>query len=170
MKNLNKIYLFFLLLGILIAFCSFILSFFSPIYSEDWIDFGLNVSYLSGFLLLLMNGTFIKTKYYNYTFIFISMLLLGLLLKINHWPLSNLLIITAYIGIVTFYTISFFKKTIKKRLDILKLVWVSLESCCNLLIFLHIITEKFTILPQVLLFLMIFEFLRVEKQKGKLFN
>lgn len=170
LKNLNKTYLFFLFLGIVVAFGSFILSFFTSFYSENWIDFGLNISYLSGLLLLLMNGTFIKTKYYNYSFLFISMLFIGSLFKVNHWPLSNLLITTAYIGIVILYSISFFKKPIKKRLDILKLIWVLLEFCCNLLIFFHIIINEYSTIPMVLLFLMVFEFLRIEKQNGKLFR
>lgn len=162
--------MFFLFLGIVVAFGSFILSFFTSFNSENWIDFGLNISYLSGLLLLLMNGTFIKTKYYNYSFLFISMLLIGSLFKVNHWPLSNLLITTAYIGIVILYSISFFKKPIKKRLDILKLIWVLLEFCSNLLIFFHIISNEYSTIPMVLLFLMVFEFLRIEKQNGKLFR
>lgn len=170
LKNLNKTYLFFLFLGIVVAFGSFILSFFTSFYSEDWINFGLNISNLSGLLLLLMNGTFIKTKYYNYSFLFVSMLLIGSLFKVNHWPLSNLLITSAYIGIVILYSISFFKKPIKKRLDILKLIWVLIEFCSNLLIFFHMISNEYSTIPMILLFFIVFEFLRIEKQNGKLFR
>jgi len=54
----------------------------------------------------------------------ISLLIIGMLFKIIHWPYSSILIISAFSGIAVLYPIRFKNKTNKALLDYIKLVLV----------------------------------------------
>lgn len=85
-------------------------------------NFCLNVAYVAGWVLMLSKGTFVKTKYFKITQGLMSIVIIGALLKIMHWTIyADYLIVFGLLGILIAYSISYYKKPIKKRLDYLKL-------------------------------------------------
>ncbi len=94
--------------------------------------------------------------------------------KILHWKFQgldiNLLITAGLLGIVITYFISFLNKPIKKRLDFLKLAWVLARYTFGILIFLHIIKRDYQIITSIIIWLVILDYLIIEKKKGRLFN
>lgn len=79
---------------------------------------------LAGAVFLLYNGTFIKTRYFNYAKGMFALVLLGMLFHIQHYPYNRELFAIGWLGILFIYGLSFINKPIKKLLDFLKLFWV----------------------------------------------
>lgn len=170
MKTNNLPYLILIGIGLLIAFGGFLMSNFSDNpEAESWISIGLWLSELIGFFMLFLNGTFIKTKYFRIVKGFISILFVGVIFKIMHYGYSDYLLIGGFVGIILTYLFSFLKKPIKKRLDYFKLAWVITAYSYNILSYLHYIGEEYKILSSALMWLMIIDYMKTQKEKGFLF-
>lgn len=157
--------------GILLALGGFLTSYIS--YSskaEDWMIIGLSIIELAGFFMLLLHGTFIKTKYIKIAQGIFAISIVGVLFTIMRWPYGKLMLISGLIGIVIVYLLSFLKKPIKNRLDILKLAWVIVAFTNSILVYLHMIGDQYRILPSVLMWLAIIDYLKTEKERGRLFK
>jgi len=126
-------------------------------------DYGIWVGLVSGFILLLINGTFIKTRFFKISQGFFALILIGAVLKILHWTTySNLIMIIGIIGIIISYLLSFLKKPIKKRLDYIKLSWVIVGYTLSILSLMRIIRLELTELSNYILWLAIIEFSIIE--------
>lgn len=80
---------------------------------------------IGGIILLLREGTLIKTK----PFLVLVLLshiptLIGAMMKIMHWPFANLILFIGLISAPVFYFLHFLKKPNKHLLDMLKMLWV----------------------------------------------
>lgn len=156
--------------GILLALGGFLTSYisYSP-QAENWMIIGLSIIELAGFFMLLLQGTFIKTKYIKIAQGIFAISIVGILFTIMRWPYGKLMLISGLIGIVIVYFFSFLKKPIKNRLDILKLAWVIVAFTDSILVYLHMIGDQYRILPSVLMWLAIIDYLKTEKERGRLF-
>ncbi|MFY7665772.1 hypothetical protein [Flavobacterium sp.] len=74
--------------------------------------------------MLLYNGTIFKTAYFLVIIFWFCIAVIGVVFKFMHWPAANLLVLVSVLGILLTYTVRFFKKQEKQRLDVLKLLWV----------------------------------------------
>ena len=171
----NKLLLILIGLGILTAFIGIIVEYVTTDFETaelglSLFDFGLWISGTLGFLLLVLNGTFIKTKYFKIAQGIIAIIIIGALLKILHWTsYANLIIIGGLIGIMVLYFLSFVKKPIKKRLDYLKLIWVIVSYTLGILSFLHLIKRDLTEISNYILWLAVIDFAVSGLKSGKLF-
>ena len=80
-----------------------------------------------GIILLIQHLSFKRTRPYFQLFLgFMCIFIIGILFKFSHWPYSNIILTMGLMGLPTTYIIRFIKKQNKKRLDILKVLWVTL--------------------------------------------
>ena len=171
LKTNNLPYITIIGLGLIVALVGFLTSNLTNNYNvENWTYTGLWISELAGFFMLLINGTFIKTKYFRILKGVIAIIIIGALFKIMHWEYNSLILITGFIGIILTYFFSFINKPIKKRLDYLKLAWVIVAYTNGILTYLHIIGDEYQILSSSLMWLAIIDYLKIQKGKGKLFE
>ncbi|GAA3561424.1 GldL-related protein [Snuella lapsa] len=168
-KNYNYVVL--IIIGLVIALISFLVSKFkySP-NTEFWTNIGLAISEFSGFIMLIRNGTFIRTKYFRVFKGVFAIILIGALFKILHYPYGNEIIVVGFAFAVLIYFFSFLNKPIRKRLDYLKLFWVVVAYTGGILRFLHIINDDYQILSSAIMWLAIIDYMKMERQKRRLFD
>lgn len=122
-----------------------------------------------GFFILLLEGTFIKTRYFRYAKGMFAFVLIGVLFKIQHYPYSNVLITFGWLGILLIYGFSFTKKPIKNALDFLKLLWVIFSVPKIILgIFHYRYVDVFTLLSSVTMLFALILFFFGKKNKSRL--
>jgi hypothetical protein len=86
----------------------------------------IGIGRLGGIILILQNGTLTKTRpFFQFILFLLGITILGGLFKILHWPYNNAILLSGLFGVPTVYAIRFFKKLNKKRLDILKFLWLT---------------------------------------------
>lgn len=153
-----------LLGGLVFALGAWIMQFLDEARTIDnWIQLGLQISETAGFFMLLVNGTFIKTKFFRYSKGVIAIVILGILFRIMHWPYGQILFSVGFLGIPVCYVLSFIQKSIKKRLDILKLLWVVLAFGGGTFSTLHWINDEYRILSTVLIWIASMDYLLGQK-------
>ena len=171
LKKNNLPYITIIGIGLIIALGGFLTSkLFDNYDDENWIYIGLWISELAGFFMLLLNGTFIKTKYFRILKGVIAIIIIGALFKIMHWEYNSLIMIIGFIGIILTYFFSFLNKPIKNRLDYLKLFWVIVAYTNGILTYLHVIGDEYQILSSSLMWLAIIDYMKTERGKRKLFE
>ena len=174
MKN-NFYYIIIIIIGLVITLFALISTFVTDNpEAENWLYRGLKIVEIAGFFMLVMNGTFIKTKYFRILKGIIAIILIGALVKILHWEFhginGNLILTIAFLGIMTTYFFSFLNKPLKKRLDFLKLVWVLTRYSIGILIFLHILGREYDIIPSIIIWLAILDYCIGEYKNKRLFE
>ncbi len=138
--------------------------------SYTLIDAGLWISEIAGLFMLVLNGTFIKTRYFKLAKLGIAIILIGALFKILHWSGRDLVFIIGFAEIAIVYIISFIHKPIKKRLDYLKLIWVITAITVRAMKFLHYISDDYYIIPFTIMWLLIIDYGLIENKKKTLFK
>lgn len=134
-------------------------------------DYGMRIGSFVGVIMLLSNGTFIKTKYFKIAKGIISFVIIGALLKIMHWTeYANHIIILGLIGIVICYFLHFSEKPIKIRLDYLKLLWLIVSYTFAILGFLHLINKDYAEIGNYTLWLTIIDFAITGQKNGTIFK
>jgi hypothetical protein len=88
------------------------------------VNIGENGGFLSALLMMLLNGSFIKTTLGIIVVTFCFTTQVGIALHINHWLGSNNALLLSLIGILIVYSKWFFLKKSKTRLDMLKYIWL----------------------------------------------
>ncbi len=171
MKADNLTFLIVISCGLIIALGSYLATQFTTFEdSEIWIYRGLWISELAGFFMLILNGTFIKTRFFKILNGAAALIIVGALFKIMHWQYADLLLTMGLIGTILIYFLSFLKKPLKKRLDFLKLTWVIVAFAIAILRFAHLIGEEYQVLSSTLIWLAIIDYLKMQKEKGRLFS
>lgn len=172
----NKIYLSIITTGILATILGVLLFLISEDITRirlatNLYNFGLWGSQLAGIIMLLTNGTFIKTKYFKMLKAALAVLFIGILFKLTHWkPNGNYIISLSFIGIIIVYFLSFLKKPIKKRLDYLKLSWVVVSYTLGILNFLHVIPRGLSGIGAIILWMAIIDFTVVGLKRKTIFR
>jgi len=170
----NRAYLTITGISILVAFIGILLFNFSDelnTVERGWsmFDYGLRIGAFSGLVLMITNGTFIKTRYFKIAQGCIAIIIIGALLKILHWTTyANLIFVVGLLGIMTSYILSFIKKPIKKRLDYLKLLWVIVSYISGILVFLHIVSRDYSEIGTYIFWLVLIDFCYANLRNGKL--
>jgi hypothetical protein len=110
-----------------------------------------------GLLLLALNSDILKTIYFKLILLAMAIVILGEVFYLLHWPGSYALIISGAAGVITTYGIRFYLKQGKKRLDILKFLWVLTTYIAVCLIILNIIPKEVGYCCELLFWAMILE-------------
>ena len=122
----------------------------------------------TGIFMLFYNGSFVNSKYFKYGLSSIVILLIGLLFTLLNWSYGREIVVLYCSVIVLFYLVNFILKQKKNRLDYLKLVIVVFILITGSLIFLNFINSKYEIIPSVMIWYTIIDYLVTEGKKGKL--
>ena len=174
MKN-NFYYVVIIIIGLVISLFALISTFITDnLEADNWLNWGLTIVEIAGFFMLVLNGTFIKTKYFRILKGLIAFALIGALIKILHWVVygvnGNMILTIAFLGIMTTYFFSFLNKPVKKRLDFLKLAWVFARYSIGILILLHIVGSEYNIIPSVIIWMAILDYCLGEYRSKRLFQ
>lgn len=171
MKKKNLPFLVIIGIGLLTALAAYVVSVFTDYFqAQNWTYIGLWMSELAGFFMLLINGTFLKTKYFKYFKGVFSIVIVAVLFKILHWSYSDILLIIGFIGFIIVYFFSFLNKPNRKRLDFLKLAWVITAFSIGLLKILKFIGDQYQIIPSAIMWLAIIDYLKTEQERRTLFQ
>lgn len=171
MKTKNYNFVAFIILGLFIALIAFITTEYTNYKeAESLINLGLSISEVAGFIMLVRNGTFIKTRFFRFFKLAFAVVLIGALFKILHYPYGNEIVAIGLICIIIVYTFSFLNKPIKKRLDIIKLIWVVVAYTNTILVFLHLIGDDYRIISASVLWLAVIEYMKQEQRQRRLFE
>lgn len=125
----------------------------------------LNIANIIGISLLAKTGSIFKTIYWKRISLFFSLVIIGLLAKMQHWEIAAPLLIIGALGIGIIYFIWFIKKQQHHYLDGLKLSWVLTFTTIRLLVVLHYLDNEFNLLSLMIMFLSCIELYRLESKK-----
>ena len=154
--NKNNVFYFFLIGSLLTVVCSLMsIHYFNNWNAEEWLDRGWSIFEISGVVLLLSNGTLVKTKYFVVLCIGFIVLLVGVLFKIMHWPYSEFILLFSVLLICIVYLFSFLNKNQKGVIDFLKLAWVVIRFLGSFFIIYRFVSYHILIVPHLLLVIMI---------------
>jgi len=167
----NRITLQVFLLATLLVIAGLILRYFEiGLRFIDGIDlYGNIVMRCSGIYLLYDTRGVTHAKFWYAIAIAIVVLVLGMLIKIMHWPGANQMIMIGSGSVIVVYGIRFFQKSEKNHLDVLKLLFVWVSFGYFLLLAFHIHTEIPIIASPILLVLCVFDYMYIQYQSDTLF-
>ena len=137
---------------------------------EHLIEIGVNAAHLLAIYLLFKNSSIRQTRYWRIILICFSLLLLGALFKIMHWPGAGMLLSLGSISIAVTYVIRYLFRSYKGLLETLKMLWVVTAFTNSLTRIMHWLPEEYSIVPDVLLWLTVLVFVVDSYRKGQLFN
>lgn len=99
--------------------------FFIPTLSNNYVENTANAFKLISIILLLSYGTFYNSKpYFRFALGCYFIIVIGVMLKIMHWPMSNIFLSIGILSVPLIYFIFFIMKPKKKLLDYLKALFV----------------------------------------------
>lgn len=160
----NRLYITLILIGFFLALVGVFLG--SGISTEnDWAiglmleQYGLIAVNLFGIILLLLNGTLLKSKLLNAVILMVVLILFGYTFKILHLPFADIYLFFGLSFLMIVYIFSFYKKPKKIRLDFIKLLWVLMANTFGILILLHIIDGYYATIPNYILWLALIDFI-----------
>ena len=96
------------------------------------------VANLLAIYYLFRFGRLSKSNWRRPFFLLLAIYIIGALAKIQHWPISNVLVSIAFLGIPLLYVFWFSAKRTKDMGDKLKLLWVSVHFPLTWIEFIHL--------------------------------
>lgn len=125
------------------------------------IDYGFAFFIFMGTYLLVKNGEFIKTKESRLTRLSISIIIVGVLFKIMHWPMSGPILAVGFLSILIFYLIYIIRKGKRNLVVWIKLIFLTTFLMGRFFKMAHWpYSDELTIASFLLLCALIFEFIR----------
>ncbi|MDB5258439.1 MAG: hypothetical protein JWM14_3134 [Chitinophagaceae bacterium] len=116
------------------------------VFNDEYLDLFFKLSttafLFSGVYLLSQNGSYRYTRYYRWSALSITLVLIGTAFQIMHWPMAYAFSIIATLLFLSLYTIHFVHKPIKKELDWIKLIFVYAYFATQCIRSLHIPLPK----------------------------
>ena len=132
------------------------------------ITFGFGLMKFSSIVLLLRNSNFLRSKYFAIIAGFVFLCIIGALFKLMHWPGAAIIFGLSTLGIVITYGIRFLKKINRDRIDILKFLWVTTTFLSETLIILKFNISYVRYLPDVILIILVVDFIRCNSKQQSL--
>lgn len=123
------------------------------------LNIGAVVGQLSGIYLLFRNSMLQTTVFWKIIKFFIGLTILGALFKIQHWVGAGILLLISQLGICATYTIRFLLKKYKKRLDILKFLYIFSATTTYILTVQHWIRGEYRLFPLLIFWILLLDFI-----------
>ena len=127
-----------------------------------------------GIIMMLINGTFIRSKYSRAALFFIMLIVVGICFKIMHLPGASEILAFSYISLWLIYFIYFIRKNEKKILDVLKvltlLVFLTLPPMSILHLFSEEIYDALFITSHIVFIITFAAFVKIGFDAKTLFN
>lgn len=148
----NKIFLILIGIGLLITLAGLFMLMVTNFESGTMLlSSGLSIVNLLGLILLIKNGSILKTIYFKIISLFITIVIFGAMFKIMHWPGATILLMIGLIGIPIVYIFRFINKPAKAPLDVLKLLWVVISYTTTLAVVMHWLPREVTYIPNIIM-------------------
>jgi hypothetical protein len=155
-----------ILLGVIAICLVIIISGFILFFIPTFSDHGLflmnaaqNVAGWIGLILLLLNGTLMKTKYWNYIKAGALIVLMSAVFKILHLPGANALLFAGLVLIEVVYTIRFIFLKDATAFDWMKYTWIGAWYSATIFIVFGNWSEKWWLVADVLFWITLAMFL-----------
>ncbi len=104
---------------------------YDPLYENSYVEiYRITNNVWAAFVFLFLGrlfykGTFRRTVWARFAYVGAGCIFLGMLFRIQHWPMGKLLFLAGTGTIGLSYIIHFFMKKPKKTIDVVKLIYVS---------------------------------------------
>lgn len=122
---------------------------------------GPNLFILSGGYLLLKNGYFIKTSEFRITRLGISLILVGVLLKIMHWPFAAEILAIGFISFPCIYVFYLIKNHRIHIITLLKLLFITTISLSAYVKIIHFpYSEEIILIGITTLLILLIDFIK----------
>ncbi len=168
-KNLE--YIIVIIIGLIMTLIGYMnIDISQSLNSNELMHYGSKIAGYAGIIMIIINGTFNASKLFWWTIASLVIMQIGMLLKIMHLPYNNEVIVFSLTSISILYSIHFFKKYNKKRLDYLKYAWLIVGNSLAIMILYHLIDKDLLFLKTVLLYLMVIDYLKIEAKNKRLLN
>lgn len=123
-KMINK----FLVVIIILSAFALCIGLLSYVYENNWLDqllfFGILGFLYSGSFFLVKNGSFRHAFYSLYALLSLTIVIVGVLFRSTGWPYCDLVIAIGIFSLLALYTYHFLKKSPKKEIDWMKLLFL----------------------------------------------
>lgn len=135
------------------------LRYFVPGLGFRYVELGFTAGQLFGMYLLVADGSLLKTRVMRRVlFGFTGVMVLGVAMKVMHYPFATALVSLGWAGVFCAYTVHFFRKQTKGPLDFMKWLWVVTAFVTALFVLYHwpmlLVVKDFPRLVFTLLFVM----------------
>src|SRR5688500_708020 len=125
-----------------------------------------------GIIMMLVNGTFIRSRLYKIAQFIVGLVVVGFLFKILHWQGADELLFYPFIILFCLYGVHFINKKPKRRLDVLKVAMTTSFLAITPLVSLYVISEEsqdvFFLFNHSLFWLTFLYFLYTSRKQGLL--
>lgn len=125
---------------------------------------GYGLAKFIGIVLWTQQTDFIKTIYFKLIAGCITLVFIGALFRLMHWPGSAVLLSFSTFAIAVIYALRFNNKDEKNRADLLKLIWVVLTYTLVGLLFMDLVPAVLVEMTDILLWINIVVFLVADYQ------
>ncbi|MEO6901460.1 MAG: hypothetical protein ABI315_00080 [Bacteroidia bacterium] len=162
----NKLFLL-TLLGLLILLTGVVLTAIKPSLSSTasiLMITGMLACKFFGLLMLVLDSNIRKTIYFKLMLLSMAIVLIGEVFFINQLVGSFLLLIAGAFSAIIVYSIRFYYKIEKKRLDILKLLWVLTTYIAMSLTVLNYLPKEAGYVSELIFWVMIFDYVISSKK------
>ncbi len=126
---------------------------------------GINLTHLTALLHMALLGTFKRSKYFKITLVFLILLSVSILFKTLHWFGGDYGILFSSSIVAIIYALWFFGKQEKKRMDIMKFIWICAAFLLYPWLVFHWIGFEFVYILVGLFWLMFIDFYITELKK-----
>ena len=168
----NKLNLIIILVGFLTAIVGWVLSTIENNVEVYYRLFngGLVLAKFASVALLVRNSNLFSLVYGWIFQACAGLIFLGAIIKILHLPGANQVLFLALLIIPVSYLVRFLKKEQKRRLDIIKLLWVTAACVSGVLFLGHWVSREILYVPDVLFWLMVLDFVITGWKENTLFK
>ena len=132
------------------------------------------IAQLLAIVMMLINGTFLKSSLFKFASFAIGLAILGTLFKILHWTGADELLVCSSIALFIVYVVYFILKQNKRRIDVLKVLTLFSLLFTRLAFILHFIPyehkEKLIAVNSAILWLTFLDFFYTARKDGVLLN
>ena len=131
--------------------------------SNELVVYGLLICETTGAILLFTQGNFKNSRPFRFFKLFIAFFIIGLLLRLLHLPYAKLLFVFSYLGFFCTYAIYYFQKIEKRKMDVIKLVWVGIVMFDSIGVLLINYEVDLQMLTSLLIIILVIDFLRLQR-------
>jgi hypothetical protein len=129
---------------------------------------GQTVAEWTGLILLVLNGTVMKTKYWNYIAVGVFIRIIAVLFTIQHWVGAYELMVTGSVLIQVVYTVRFIRRKHHTMFDVMKYLWIVTWFAAMIFIPHRNWSDAWWVIPAGLFWITIALFLRARlKEKSR---
>lgn len=171
MKKENSILLSLVIIGLVLILIGMMTVPLSSNPQFTLLNIGMNLLLIGGTMILINNGKFKFTSFYRFIYPAIALCIVGVLLKLQHWPTADIIICIGLSGLPIIYGAYMFKfSKYRSTTSWLKFVFVFSFFISKLCLLMHwSYADLFSYITFLTLIVLLWQWIVPQKQKRKLY-